>query len=87
MTGWAAFGTAMGGATGALLGLLFVAVSIRAEPIARSDELRSRSAETMALLSTGLPASALLAVPGRANWELGAEFLGLGLVTNVSLRR
>jgi hypothetical protein len=81
MTGWEAFGTVMGGATGALLGLLFAAVSIRAEPIARSDELRSRSAETMALLSTGLLPSALLTVPGQAKWELGAEFLGPGLVT------
>ena len=56
----------MGGATGALLGLLFVAVSIRAEPIGRSNELRNRSAQTMALLLTGVLASAILTVPGQA---------------------
>lgn len=55
----------MGGATGALLGLLFVAVSIRAEPISRSSELRNRSAQTMALLLTGLLTSALLTVPAQ----------------------
>jgi hypothetical protein len=41
LSGWDAFGLVIGGATGALLGLLFVAVSIRAEPIGRSNELRN----------------------------------------------
>jgi hypothetical protein len=67
----------MGGASGALLGLLFVAVSIRAEAISRSRELRNRSAQTMSLLLTGLLASALVTVPGQQAWELGTEFLGL----------
>jgi hypothetical protein len=52
----------MGGATAALLGLLFVAVSIRIEPIAKSAELRNRSAQTLSLLLTGLLVAALLAV-------------------------
>ena len=82
MSGWEAFGTVVGGATGALLGLLFVAVSIRAEPIARSAELRNRSAQTMALLLVGLLASALLTVPGQAKWVLGAEFLGLAALAS-----
>jgi hypothetical protein len=53
----------MGAATAALLGLLFVAVSIRVETIAKSAELRNRSAQTLTLLLTGLLVAALLAVP------------------------
>jgi hypothetical protein len=49
VTGWTDFGVVVGSASAALLGLLFVAVSIRAEPIRRSSELRNRAAETMAL--------------------------------------
>jgi hypothetical protein len=51
----------MGAATAALRGLLSVAVSIRAEPISRSAELRSRAAQTMTLLLTRLLVAALLA--------------------------
>jgi hypothetical protein len=64
----------------ALLGLLFVAVSIRVETIARSTELRNRSAQTLTLLLTGLLCSALLAVPDQRDWTPGAEYLALALV-------
>jgi hypothetical protein len=77
MSGWADFAVVMGGATAALLGLFFVAVSIRVEPIATSKELRNRSAQTVALLLTGLLAAALLAVPDQRTWVLGAEYLVL----------
>jgi hypothetical protein len=76
----------MGAATAALLGLLFVAVSIRVETIARSSELRNRCAQTLTLLLTGLLVAALLAVPGQRKWALGAEYLALALVvTGVAL--
>src|SRR5262249_35464947 len=81
---WGDFAVVMGAA--ALLGLLFVAVSIRVETIARSDELRNRSAQTLTLLLTGLLACALLAVPYQDDWALGAEYLVLALVvTGVAL--
>ena len=70
----------MGAATAALLGLLFVAVSIRVETIAKFAELVNRSAQTMALLLTGLLAAALLSVPDQRKWALGAEYLVLALV-------
>ena len=70
----------MGAATAALLGLLFVAVSIRVEPIARSAELRNRSAQTLTLQLTGLLVAALLAVPDQRTWGLGAQSLALALV-------
>jgi hypothetical protein len=76
----------MGAATAGLLGLLFVAVSIRVETIAKSAELRNRSAQTLTLLLTGLLVAALLAVPDQRKWALGAEYLVLALlVTAVAL--
>jgi hypothetical protein len=65
----------MGAATAALLGLLFVAVSIRVETIAKSAELRNRSGQTLTLLLRGLLVAALLVVPDQRKWALGAEYL------------
>jgi hypothetical protein len=79
VSNWGDFAVVMGAATAALLGLLFVAVSIRVEPIARSAELRNRTAQTVTLLLTGLLVSALLAVP-QDTWALGVEYLVLALV-------
>jgi hypothetical protein len=70
----------MGAATASLLGLLFVAVSIRVETIAKSAELRNRSAQTLTLMLAGLLVTALLAVPDQPKWVLGAEYLVLALV-------
>jgi hypothetical protein len=76
----------MGAATASLLGLLFVAVSIRVETIAKSAELRNRSAQTLTLMLCGLLVAALLAVPDQPKWVLGAEYLVLALVvTGVAL--
>ena len=80
LSGWGDFAVVIGAATAALLGLLFVAVSIRVETIAKSAELGNRSAQTMALLLTGLLAAALLAVPDQRKWVLGLEYLVLALV-------
>jgi hypothetical protein len=44
--GWDTFAVIIGGAAGALVGLLFVAVSIRVTSIAASPELRNRAAQT-----------------------------------------
>lgn len=79
MSGWTDFAVVVGAATAALLGLLFVAVSIRIETIAKSAELRNRSAQTLTLLLTGLVVAALLAVPDQRTWVLGAEYLALAL--------
>ena len=80
MSGWSDFAVVTGAATAALLGLLFVAVSIRVETIAKSAELRNRSAQTLTLLLTGLLFAVLLAVPDQSNGALGVEYLALALV-------
>ena len=82
MTDWGVFSTVAGGATAALLGLLFVAVSIRAEFIARSVELRNPT-QTGVLFLTGLLASLLLVIPEQERW-LGLEFLVLAGVTGAT---
>lgn len=70
----------MGAATASLLGLLFVAVSIRVEAITMSTELRNRTTQTLTLLLTGLIATVLLTVPDQRKWALGTEYLVLALV-------
>ena len=62
---------------------MFVAVSIRAEFIARSVELRNRATQTGVLFLTGLPASLLLVIPEQERW-LGLEFLVLAGVTGAT---
>lgn len=79
VSGWGDFATVMGAAAAALLGLLFVAVSIRVEAIARSAELRNRSAQTVTLLLTGLLITALLVVPDQRAWALGVEYFALAV--------
>ena len=85
MTEWKDFAIVAGGATAALLGLLFVAVSLRVEVIGRSEELSKRSAQTLSLLLTGLIAALLLTIPAQARWVLGVEFLALAVATAVTV--
>jgi hypothetical protein len=80
MSDWTDFAVVTGSATAALLGLLFVAVSIRVDTISRSAELVNRSAQTLTLLLTGLLVSVFLAIPDQRTWILGAEYLALALV-------
>ena len=60
---WGGFAMVAGGAAAALLGLLFVAVSIRVNVIAGSAELRNRAAQTGVLFLTVVLATLLLDVP------------------------
>jgi hypothetical protein len=82
---WDAFATIAGGAAAALTGLLFVAVSIRADYIARSQELRNRAAQTLLLFGTVLVVAVLMAIPGQGYRTLGAELLAAGVATGAGL--
>jgi len=82
---WDAFATIAGGAAAALTGLLFVAVSIRADYIARSQELRNRAAQTLILFGTVLVVAVLMAIPGQGYRTLGVELLAAGLATGAGL--
>lgn len=85
METWDAFATIAGGAAAAVTGLLFVAVSIRADCIARSQELRNRAAQTLILFGTVLVIAVLMAIPGQGYRTLGAELLALAVTTGAGL--
>ncbi|MGA2006875.1 MAG: hypothetical protein ABSH27_04865 [Solirubrobacteraceae bacterium] len=64
-----------------MIGLLFVAVSIRIDLIAPSAELRNRAAQTLSLFGTVLIIAILTAVPGQPIRALGAELTALAVIT------
>jgi hypothetical protein len=79
MTGWDTFAVVSGGGAGALIGLLFVAVSIRVDVIAASRDFSSRAGQTLTLFTTVLLVAVLLAVPWQSGRQLGAELLALAV--------
>lgn len=85
MEAWNGYATIIGGGAAALTGLLFVAVSIRIDYIARSKELRNRAAQTLSLFGTVLITAVLMAIPGQGYRTFGAELLVLGVITGTGL--
>ncbi len=85
MESWGTFAVIVGGAAAALLGLLFVAISIRLNVVAASRELRNRSAQTMVLFGLVLILALLLAIPGQSCTVLGVEVVLLALGGGVGL--
>jgi uncharacterized membrane protein len=81
---WATFATVAGGAAAGLTGLLFVAVSIRIDVIAKSQELRNRAAQTLALFVTALLITVLLSIPDQSERVLGIELVALAVITGAS---
>jgi len=81
---WSTFAQVAGTAAASLIGLLFVAVSIRIDFIARSQELRNRAAQTLSLFGTVLLTATLIAIPGQATEALGAELTALAVMLVVA---
>jgi hypothetical protein len=77
---WESLFLAEAGASAALAGLLFVAISINLERILQGTGLPGRAGEAMVLLVAVLVVSTLGLVPGQSPTVLGAELLGAGLV-------
>lgn len=78
--GWENFFVAEAGASAALTGLLFVAVSINLSKVLAHRQLPGRAAESLVILSGVLIAATLGLVPGQSRQLLGGELLLLGLV-------
>ncbi|GAA3200149.1 hypothetical protein GCM10017690_33280 [Microbacterium terregens] len=85
MAGWTDFAVITGGASAALVGLLFVAVSVRAEHIAQSKVLRARLAQILTIFVGVLAASIAIALPNPAGWILGVELIAVSLLMAASL--
>lgn len=82
---WATFATVAGSAAAGLTGLLFVAVSIRIDVIAKSQELRSRAAQTLALFLAVLFITILISIPDQSYPVIGIELIALAVVTGGGL--
>jgi modulator of FtsH protease len=82
---WESFGVMTGGASGALTGLLFVAVSLNADRIARHPGLRAIAAQTLVLFIAPLVMATVLLVPRQPGWASGAELMTAGLGGGLSL--
>jgi modulator of FtsH protease len=79
---WEAFAEMTGGASGALTGLLFVAVSLNASRIAGHQGLRASAVQTLVLFIAPLVMAAVLLTPGQPDWVLGAELIAIGVITS-----
>jgi hypothetical protein len=82
---WHELFVATAGASAALAGLVFVAVSINIERILKFEELPRRAEMTLLLLITVLLVSIIGLIPGQSGTALGAELLGEGLILGAAI--
>lgn len=84
---WSEFATAHVGASAALLGLVFVGLTINLRDVVASRLLVNRAAEAVILLASVLATSTAVLIPGQARGALSAELivLGFGIFTAVYL--
>ena len=80
---WGNFALVVGGASAALTGLLFVAVSLNAPRIAGHPALRASAGQTLVLFVVPLLSSILLMVPGQPRWVLGTELTVLAVLAGL----
>jgi len=82
---WSNFAVITGSASGALTGLLFVAVSLNRERIAGHPALRGQAGQTLVLFMLPLLLSVLLVLPGTSATALGTELVVLSLAAGAVL--
>jgi hypothetical protein len=85
--GWENFCVAQVGASAALTGLLFVAVSINLSRILQIPHLPGRAAESLIVLLAVLGVSSLGLVPHTSRHTLGIELVAVWSVTSVGIAR
>ena len=77
--GWTEFAGAIVAAAGALVGLIFVALSINVEGIIGMQGIPDLALEGIVVLTTVLIAAIVLLTPGQSNGWLAAELIEIGL--------
>jgi hypothetical protein len=77
---WHAFFTGAIGASAALTGLLFVAISINLDQILKFPQLPGRAAGTLGTLLASLAVSGFALAPGQGYLALGWEIVAVGVV-------
>jgi modulator of FtsH protease len=82
---WSTFAGIAGSASGALTGLLFVAVSLNRERIATHPGLRAQAGQTLILFLIVLITSIVLAIPGTPDWVLGLELVAIAVVSGTAM--
>jgi hypothetical protein len=78
---WSEFATAHVGASAALLGLVFVGLTINLRDVIASRQLVNRAAEAVVLLGSVLATSTVVLIPGQERGALSAELIGFGAMT------
>lgn len=82
---WSDFFVAAAGASAALTGLVFVAVSINIDRILRLPGVPERALGTLLLLLDVVVASLLALAPGQSATAIGVELLAQGLLFTVTV--
>jgi hypothetical protein len=82
---WQTFATIAGGASAALTGLLFVAVSINTDRIAPRRDLRSIAGATLAILLVPLFIAIVTVIPGQPRWLLATEIGVVGVFLAIAM--
>ncbi len=80
MPGWDNFFLAQVGASAALVGLVFVGISLNLTKIMSSGYLPNRAQEALLVLLVNLVISSLFLIPGQTTVSLGMETLVIGAV-------
>jgi hypothetical protein len=81
---WRSFGEALAGVSGALTGLLFVAVSIKSDILGRSRNLSARAAQALVLFLIPVVVSLLLVAPQPPD-ALGPELVAVAVIAGAIL--
>jgi uncharacterized membrane protein len=81
---WLGFGGALAAVSGALTGLLFVALSVKGEALAASRSLQFRAAQTLVLFMISVLTAVLLVAP-QPPGALGAGLLAVAVASGAIL--
>lgn len=79
-TAWQTLYATLASSAAALIGLLFVGLSLHLRTIVATPEHTARARETFGGLLSLLVLSILLLIPGQERWALGGKLLAGGLV-------